>query len=325
MNESIGKHMKAVYFDQDKKLKEFKQEQEKKVEALTKELNKSNQEKEIYEREQDQKLSETKETLERQLVLLNKELSQAKQEIELLQDEAKQLNLAKQELEEKTEEQSRCIKQLKGDFNNYAIFLPTLVYSKKLSTISKLLSFLLESMSQQVLFNNLVDFLRQESVHDCHIMENAWCYRKGDEVKFIWLVTSFKQHQQTQKERPSRDIQSPYFNTGENGYLLNVRLDPYGYMESRGTHLSCCLQANRKGLYDDQITYPHHQAFRVTVINLKDSQNNVSAEKTFAITDTILNVFRSSIIHKILSLTNVENFLLNDTLILKISVKYYSV
>ena len=317
--------MKAVYFDQDKKLKEFKQEQDKKVEALTKELNKSNQEKEIYKRQQDQKLSETKETLERQLVLLHTELSQAKQEIELLQDEAKQLNLAKQELEKKTEEQSRCIKQLKGDFNNYAVFLPTLVYSKKLSTISNLLSFLLENMSQHVLFNNVVDFLRQESVHDCHIMEDAWCYRKGDEVKFIWLVTNFERHQQTQKRSSGRDIRSPYFSTGEKGYFLRVCLDPYGCNASRGTHLSCCLLSDKEGLYDNQITYPHHQEFRVTVINLKDSQNNVSAEKTCVITDKFLSVLTSSFIFNLLSLTNVENFLLNDTLILKISVKYYSV
>ena len=201
-------------------------------------------------------------------------------------------------------------------------FLPT--YFNKLPDIPTLLSFVLKNEKQQV-FDNLVDFLQSEYVPDCNIMDNCWSYRQESEIILIWFVTDFKKRQRKQMQCKNSAIISPYFSTGEKGYLVRVIFDPYGCTESRGTHLSCCLLADNEDPCDTRIIFPHEQQFRVTIINLKDRQNDRSAEKAFEMSEPPVSWDDVHYIHEILSLTDVNDFVLNDKLILKIHVKYHSV
>ena len=140
---------------------------------------------------------------------------------------------------------------------------------------------------------------------------------------FIWFIKDFEMHQKEQKENQQTDIVSPYFMTGEKGYLFCVGLDPYGYDESRGTYFSCYL-GSEQGRHDNEIIFPHEQLFSVTFINFKDRQNDAFGEVTFEMkVPTDFDWFESEI-HKILSLDKTDGFLLNDTLILQVSVHYYS-
>ena len=167
----------------------------------------------------------------------------------------------------------------------------------------------------------MVDFSQSEYVPDCNIMDICWSYRQESEIILIWFVTDFKERQRKQMQSKYSAIISPYFSTGEKGYLIRVILDPHGCTGSRGTHLSCCLLADN----EDRIIFPHEQQFIVTNINLKDRQNDRSAGKTFEMSKPPVSWDDVHCIHKILSLTDVKDFVLNDKLILKIHVKYHSV
>ena len=259
------------------------------------------------------------------IVLYNKTKDQ-EQKIEQLKEEVEILKEQNKEMTQARDQQAKLIKDLEERLSR-STSVSSLLYSQyKLSDISTLLSFVSRNENQQV-FNNLIDFLKEESVLDCHVMENAWSYLKDDEIVLIWFIKDFRSHQQKQRKNYTADIESPYFSTPEKGYVL--RFDPYGCLESRGTHVSCCLYTE-KGKCDREVKFPHIQQFRITVINSKDRQKDVSAEKTFEVPKPP-NYFNcespyrhDSYIHKILSLENVEKFLLNDTLIVKISVNHYN-
>ena len=323
MTDNTGKHLTAAYLDQHRKLKEVKLEQENKIDALTKELRESKQEKELLKKEQNQKLQETREALEGQIELLQIELHERKQEMEILKCDTKQLSLAKQEMDKKIEEQSRCIKQTKQNLSCLVYRLAniplTFTCSDNLSTASALLSFIWKNETP-IVFDNFLEFLKQELISDYKVTKDAWSYRKGDRINFIWFVDNFKVRQKQQITNKFTDIKSPRFSIGEKGYFLEVWFDPYGYGESRGTHLSCNLKHN-VGPYDDLIIFPHQQQFGVTVINLRDRQNDASVKQTVEVTRKGASFKRT---HGILPLTKVENVTINDVLILKISVEHWS-
>ena len=298
----------------DQKLKETKETLENQIELFKIELHQLKQEKETQKKEHCQNLKEIKGVLENEIKLLKQDLNQSKQEMETLIDNTKQV-----------EKQSRCIEQTEQNLLLEAIFpLKTFIYSDKFSTASALLSFVSKNETAKVL-DNLLEFLKQEFTSDCQVMKDAWTYRKDDSMNFIWLLANYKVRQEEQKKDTSADIKSPFFSTGEMGYFFRVRFDPYGFKESRGNHLSCVLEY-KLGQYHDSIKFPHQQEFRVTVVNLRDRQNDVSSEKNFQMSwHGRYCIVDESYSHKILSLTNAEKFLLNDVLILKASVKHYSI
>ena len=59
------------------------------------------------------------------------------------------------------------------------------------------------------------------------------------------------------------------------------------------------------------------------MVNFKDRQKDLSVKITFRMTNTSQRVFGESFIVDAISLREVEKSLLNDTLIMKISVKQY--
>ena len=304
---------------QDQKLKETKEALESQKELFETELYEMRKQKEVEKEEQDQKIKVTKETLDGKIELFQKELHERKQEMEML----KQLSLEKQEVDKKIEEQSRCIKQTERNLGCLVYRLAsiplTFMYSANFSTASALLSFVSKNETPKV-FDNFLEFLKQELISDYKVTKDAWSYRKGDRINFIWFVDSFKVRQEQQIANKLTDIKSPRFSTGEKGYFLEVWFDPYGYGESRGTHLSCNLKHD-VGPYDDLIIFPHQQQFGVTVINLRDRQNDASMKQTVEVTEKGACLGSAQ---RILPLTKVENVTLNDVLILKISVKHYS-
>ena len=268
--------------EQDQKLKKTNEKLQNQIglsELFKTELHQLKQGKERQKKEHNKKMKEMKGTLENEIKLLKEQLNQSKHEMETLRDNTKQLGLVTYEVDEKIEKQSRCIKQIEQNLIRKTICPSTFTHSDNFSTASALLSFVSKNENPKVL-DNLLEFLKEESVFDCQVMKDAWTYRKGDSINFIWFVANYKVQQEKQKKCISADIKSPYFSTGEKGYFFRVRFDPYLYDKSRGTHLSCFLRYE-EGQYPDSIKFPHQQEFRVTVVNLRDRQNDASLEKKF--------------------------------------------
>ena len=289
-----------------------KQEQKKKIETLKRELDAV-------------RLDMNKNTAELRLQkqALANELGQSKQVIKDLKRDNKRLTVANEEQDKYLKQQEKSMKHLEENLKLLAYAPLAFRYPDELSALPALLSFVLENENKQVL-DNLVDFLKEESVSNCQVMKNSWSYIDDDQVVFIWFIKDFEMHQKEQKEDEDTDTTSPFFfTTSEKGYYLQVRLDPYGYDQSRETHFSCCL-GSEEGPHDNEIVFPHEQVFRVTFINFKDRRNDVVAEITFEMIKPTAFDCLESIIHKILSLDQTDEFLLNDTLILKTSVKHYS-
>ena len=259
---------------------------------------------------QDQRIKE----LKHQNEILVEELNESKQEIQFLKQNIDQLTIVNQQQGTQIEKQGKSVQRLEHF---------VLTYFNKLPGISALLSFVLKNDKQHV-FDNLIDFLLNRYVPDCYIMETCWSYRQESKIILIWFVTDFKERQQKQMHSRNSAIISPYFSTGKKGYLVRVIFDPYGHEESRGTHLSCCLLADKEGPYDSDIKFPHQQQLIVTIINPKNRQNDVAAIKTFQMSRPPVKWDQVQYAHKILSLTDVNEFILNDKLILEIHVNYCS-
>ena len=262
---------------------------------------------------QDKRIKE----LKHQNQILVEELNQSKQKIDFLEKNIDQLTIGNQEQVKQIEKQGKSIERLE---ERWQVLLTGF---SKLPGILALLSFVSNNETQQV-FDNLANFLLNEYIPDCHIMENCWSYRQKSEMILNWVVTDFRRNQQEQIDNYVQAIYSPYYSTGEKGYFVKVNFDPYGYKDSRGTHLSCCLFPDKRGPHDSDIRFPHQQQFRVTIINLKDRKNDISAETTFEMSKPPVRWGAVHYIHKILSLTDVKKFVINDKLILKIHVKYHS-
>ena len=142
--------------------------------------------------EHNKEMKEIKHTLENEIKLLKKDLNQSKQKIEILKKNTTQLqSLGRQEVDKKVETQSRCIKRTEQSSIHLANIPLIFMYSDKLPTASALFLFVSNNETQQI-FDNLVEFLKPDSVCDFNVMKDAWSYRKDDNIHFIWLIANFK-------------------------------------------------------------------------------------------------------------------------------------
>ena len=259
--------------------------------------------------DQDKKVKQLTQEQGEHIKLLTNKLNQSNQEIENLRKDNKQLRVAKEKQDRYMEQQDKRIEHLEEQLKLLAYAPFAFRYPKKLAVLPNLLSFVSNNENQEV-FNNLVDLLREESVLDCQVVKNAWSYKKNDDIIFIWVADNFKLN-------PEIFTKSPIFDTGENGYPLAVVVY---WLNNAELHFFL-LRHREEAM--TKIKSPHQQHFRVAIINFKDRQNDVSAEKTFKMTkDT--DVWRESDICIATSSEEINESLLNDKLFMKISIKQYS-
>ena len=275
-------------------------------------------------------LTLAKQEQDKEIEIIKRELNETKQEVEMLKEDKKLLKFEK-------EQQGRRIKQLEERLNlsvtrtkqleerlNLSV-TPSFIsaHPALLLSVSNLISFFAKNEDQQM-WNNLIEFLKVESISDCQVMFSSWAHRKDDKMVYIWFLNDFKSCQEQQKRDSHYRVHSSHFCTGENGYFLSVGLYPYGYGNAEGTHVSCYLYTGKEGPYDNKIKFPCEQQFTVSVINLKDRQSDISAGKTFQMPKPPASIVTSSYIYEVIDHVNADKALVNDTLILKITVKYCS-
>ena len=103
------------------------------------------------------------------------ELDQSKQVIKDLKRDNKRLTVAKEEQDKYLKQQEKSMKRLEENLKLLAYAPLAFRYPDELSALPALLSFVLENENKQVL-DNLVDFLNEQSVSNCQVMENSWSY-----------------------------------------------------------------------------------------------------------------------------------------------------
>ena len=82
---------------------------------------------------------------------------------------------------------------------------------------------------------------------------------------YIWKVAGVSKL----LESPSlnESIYSPCFFTHEKGYKLQLRLDPGGFGEGKGTHMTLFVRICN-GPNDDNLTWPFHHGITLEVLDL---------------------------------------------------------
>ena len=311
--EALMEDNRQTCLDLNKKLEEQLQQ----TERLKEEERQSKQELKM--------LKKDRKSLAKQVEKLTRDLNESKQEIETLMEDKRQLNVAQPEQDKEIQEQRRSTKQLEEKLKHFALSPFVFTFSsKKLLDISRLFSSVLTNEKPKT-FGNLVDILREGYVFDFGGAEDCLLsHPNNDEVIVIWFVKDFKVKQQMQEADATRALVGPSFSAGvTRNTSSRVEFDPYGYEQSRGTHLSFSICNDIEGPNDDEIAFPHEQHFRVTIINLKDRENDISAEETFEIVIPkpldYMNLYHNSrhstrhYIQHALSLTDANEFALNDT------------
>ena len=77
----------------------------------------------------------------------------------------------------------------------------------------------------------------------------------------------------TQKKQENKDWYSPGFHTSPGGYKMRLSVDPNGYGDAEGTHVSCyiCLMS---GKHDDTLEWPFQGEVTIELLNQLEDKNH---------------------------------------------------
>ena len=110
-----------------------------------------------------------------------------------------------------------------------------------------------------------------------HLLARVQSLQFGRNYPFIWRIKDFKtifdvsklQYDKTRKLNESNSICSPLFYTGSKGYLMYLRIYPFGCDSGTGKSMSICL-ALSPGEYDGLLEWPFRHQIRISLLDQID-------------------------------------------------------
>ena len=186
----------------------------------------------------------------------------------------------------------------------------------------------------KIMFKNYIRFLKEEHYFDRHEVPNcpsgSWVYENDQDDVLAFLIRMFS------KKRQLKDsVFSPILPVGKEGYRVQIMSYPAGIKSGGGTHISLFLRL-QPGPLDENLVWPFRKTFRLAVLNVKNPFN--SRIQTISISDLeregldMRNFQRPEEINgnngygysqhtKLKDIENIPGFLVNDTVIVKVSIE----